>query len=552
MPLKIRCPSGHLLGVPNKKAGTTVRCPKCQQPVEVPPAKSPDTPPLPDSSEPYYDDPLPPPVQPAEAASSVLPTPTSDELPSPQSKPTAKPKANKSPPKPPSPTSKKSSPKKKMSPSGDKPSRETKPSPAADKLAAKTKPSPSKVETPKKPKSSPKEKSPETNSSPSTPQEAALPSPSATAGPQKRPETSSPQDEEPISKPFDPYYKWLAIAPDEQPANYYRLVGVREFEDDLDVIDSAAEQRITHLRKFQSGKHGKLSQQLLNEVSIARICLLDTEKRKTYNRQLERQLAKHKPPIPPPVKQDRPKPPPVSPSLLEQPASTPTTDIANVGPSSIDLKRPAPRVETRTPLSPAAEEASKSASLVDDFNTDWTQEEEKVAGHEHDPRQCRVAYALGVALAMLGLFTMIPGVQDIVQHLNTPKSLGVARWVFPLLVLGIVQLAYALYLFQLPDWGSVWVVTLALLILSAVYAVMMGVLFLGSTDQGLATLLQMHDRDKAKLWCLSLLSLTSLLTYFCGSASIRWHKTDADRRSVTSENRTDYNVDALAKFSDIP
>ena len=58
-----------------------------------------------------------------------------------------------------------------------------------------------------------------------------------------------------MAEAFDPYYKWLAIAPEDQPPNLYQLLAVRTFEDDPDVIESAADQRMAHLRTFQSGKH---------------------------------------------------------------------------------------------------------------------------------------------------------------------------------------------------------------------------------------------------------------------------------------------------------
>ena len=41
-----------------------------------------------------------------------------------------------------------------------------------------------------------------------------------------------------MSKIFDPYHKWLGIRPEEQPANYYRLL---------------ADQRMAHIRSFQTG-----------------------------------------------------------------------------------------------------------------------------------------------------------------------------------------------------------------------------------------------------------------------------------------------------------
>ena len=91
--------------------------------------------------------------------------------------------------------------------------------------------------------------------------------------------------------PFDPYYKWLSIPPAEQPANHYRLLGVNLFEPDPDVIQSAADQRMTHLRSFQIGEHSELSQRLLNELAAAKICLLRHETRATYDAGLRARLA---------------------------------------------------------------------------------------------------------------------------------------------------------------------------------------------------------------------------------------------------------------------
>ena len=69
---------------------------------------------------------------------------------------------------------------------------------------------------------------------------------------------------------FNPYYKWLGIPPEEQPPNHYRLLGLRLFESDPEVIESASDQRMAHLRTYQTGQYAALSQRLLNEVAGAK------------------------------------------------------------------------------------------------------------------------------------------------------------------------------------------------------------------------------------------------------------------------------------------
>jgi len=86
-----------------------------------------------------------------------------------------------------------------------------------------------------------------------------------------------------MSTGFDPYHVWLGIPASEQPANHYRLLGIPTFEASLDVIENAADQRMAHLRTFQTGKRSALSQRLLNEIAAARLCLLDVERKAAYD-----------------------------------------------------------------------------------------------------------------------------------------------------------------------------------------------------------------------------------------------------------------------------
>jgi hypothetical protein len=68
-------------------------------------------------------------------------------------------------------------------------------------------------------------------------------------------------------------------------------LGIPPFESDPDVIDAAADQRMAHLRKYQTGANSALSQQLLNEVASARIALLSPEKKAVYDAQLRAKTA---------------------------------------------------------------------------------------------------------------------------------------------------------------------------------------------------------------------------------------------------------------------
>lgn len=93
-----------------------------------------------------------------------------------------------------------------------------------------------------------------------------------------------------MSASFDPYHRWLGIPPKEQPANFYRLLGLALFENDPEVVRDAAERQMAHVRTYQLGQYLDLSQRILNELAVAAACLRDSEKRAAYDAGLRREL----------------------------------------------------------------------------------------------------------------------------------------------------------------------------------------------------------------------------------------------------------------------
>jgi hypothetical protein len=90
---------------------------------------------------------------------------------------------------------------------------------------------------------------------------------------------------------LDPYWKWLGIPPEQQPPDHYVLLGIAPFEANRDVIENAFVRQMNHVRTFQGGPHAAISQQLLNELSAVRLCLLDEEQKQVYDEQLQARLS---------------------------------------------------------------------------------------------------------------------------------------------------------------------------------------------------------------------------------------------------------------------
>lgn len=92
-----------------------------------------------------------------------------------------------------------------------------------------------------------------------------------------------------MSAGFDPYHKLLGIPPEEQPPNYYRLLGLTQaFENDVEVIENCANRVMQSLKQHQLGNRGPEIAKLLNEVTSARLTLLNPVKKLAYDERLRR------------------------------------------------------------------------------------------------------------------------------------------------------------------------------------------------------------------------------------------------------------------------
>jgi hypothetical protein len=151
-----------------------------------------------------------------------------------------------------------------------------------------------------------------------------------------------------MSEAFDPYLRWLGIRDPKRPPNHYRLLGIELFESDPDVIASAADRQMAHVRTFQAGKHSTLSQKLLNELAAAKICLLSARKKAEYDAVLRGggvARSAEPPPLPQGATAGRFTPPPVPPSTPPPEPPPLPTFVATIQPPPLpDAKLQATQV----------------------------------------------------------------------------------------------------------------------------------------------------------------------------------------------------------------
>jgi hypothetical protein len=155
----------------------------------------------------------------------------------------------------------------------------------------------------------------------------------------------------------------------------------------------------------------------------------------------------------------------------------------------------------------------------------------------HDAAKRRAVYWLAMFVSGIALVNFSLFVADAVLDAQELRPTGVSNWAFVLLLIGLVQGVYAFYLVQLPDWSTVWVASIVMLIAAAAHAMLLTVLALGGGNTPLAAGLQLDEfaDQRPELVCLIMLSLTGLLSYLLGRASFRWRKNEAQLAATVKD-----------------
>lgn len=90
---------------------------------------------------------------------------------------------------------------------------------------------------------------------------------------------------------LDVYRDWLKISATNRPLNFYQILKLKPFEDDTAVIRDHYRKLNAYIRRFATGDYIDESQELLNELAKAMLCLTDKERKAEYDESLGRKPA---------------------------------------------------------------------------------------------------------------------------------------------------------------------------------------------------------------------------------------------------------------------
>lgn len=144
------------------------------------------------------------------------------------------------------------------------------------------------------------------------------------------------------------------------------------------------------------------------------------------------------------------------------------------------------------------------------------------------PSQIAGAFQLAGIILAVALFSMSPAAWETWDYLQAP-DVPLKKWALVLVVLGLVQIGYAIFIAQIPDWTSAWVVSLASLALAGGYGALLGIAVMSAEESGLISLLQLNHEmadQKVTFWSIAMISATSLLSWYAGHMSAIWHRVE--------------------------
>jgi len=197
---------------------------------------------------------------------------------------------------------------------------------------------------------------------------------------------------------FDPYKEWLGVPAAEQPPDHYRLLNLTRFESDPGTILAAADQRMSYVRSFQTGRRARESQMLLNELAAAKLCLLNPKLKPAYDASLQQAIT-----LPPAVPMSRPAP---LPDAAREPAEP-------GGSTTLPLSSPAGSHQPPPPPPPPA--AAGKSSGIDAV-------EAAPGATSGNTKRSGFPATLLVAAALLLVLTICGAVVGAVAYSRTPAA----------------------------------------------------------------------------------------------------------------------------------
>ncbi len=131
-------------------------------------------------------------------------------------------------------------------------------------------------------------------------------------------------------------------------------------------------------------------------------------------------------------------------------------------------------------------------------------------------------------VCMVALINLLPAFIDGYTWYHAVETTILPRWIYLLVFVAAVHVIYAVLLFQIPDWSTLRAVSIALLGIAFVFGLFStSLLFEGGG--GIVTNflgLSYSIVQRAVIWCVAMLCLSTLMSYWGGREAAQWQRSE--------------------------
>jgi hypothetical protein len=155
------------------------------------------------------------------------------------------------------------------------------------------------------------------------------------------------------------------------------------------------------------------------------------------------------------------------------------------------------------------------------------------------PDHALAARWLALAVLLAGAILSAPAWPELIAAIRLEDLSSLPRWSSLLLAVALLQVAYALYWYLLPDVGSSWIVTWFCLITATAGAVLLGFAYAAPQDSPWIHRLELGEGESRSAivgWCFLMVAFNGVLAYLGGRHSARWSRAERRIREMSHDS----------------
>ena len=147
-----------------------------------------------------------------------------------------------------------------------------------------------------------------------------------------------------------------------------------------------------------------------------------------------------------------------------------------------------------------------------------------------------LARFFALCLCIVSIVNMVPAFYHWYQWTQLVETMALPRWIYILIFVGAIHFVYAIFLAQISDWSALRAVSVAMLAIAFVFGFVSTGLLVGGGQGNLSSFLGISFtmNRQACIWCVAMLCLATLMSYWAGRESSNWQRAEHLLREILS------------------